>query len=117
MKVHSHLGAGLLESVYEACLCHELARQGIPFERQVATAVQYDGVHVDCGFRIDLVVDRKLIVEIKAVERLLPVHESQLFTYLKLTGLSLGLLINFNVRHLRDGVVRRVITSQGRREA
>lgn len=108
MKVHSHLGPGLLESAYEMCLCHELARRSIPFERQVPSPVRYEGLRLDCGFRIDLLVANRVVVEIKAVERLLSIHESQLLTYLKLTGHHLGLLINFNVRHLRHGICRRV---------
>jgi GxxExxY protein len=110
MKVHSALGPGLLESVYEECLCHELTKSGISFRRQVATPVQYDGIQLDCGFRLDLLVHEVVIVEIKAVEKILPVHESQLLTYLKITGHELGILINFNVRHLRDGIHRRVMT-------
>jgi GxxExxY protein len=110
MKVHSTLGPGLLESAYDECLCHELAKAKIDFRRQVPVPLRYDGIQLDCGFRLDLLVDECVIVEIKAVEKVLPVHESQLLTYLKITGHELGILINFNVRHLRDGIHRRVMT-------
>jgi GxxExxY protein len=91
MRVHTYLGAGLLESVYEECLCHELSRQGLSLERQVAVPVQYRGESLGPALRIDLVVDEAVIVEVKAVERLLPVHDAQLITYLKLSGIPLGL--------------------------
>jgi GxxExxY protein len=99
-----------LESAYDECLCHELAKAKIDFRRQVPVPLRYDGIRLDCGFRLDLLVDECVIVEIKAVEKVLPVHESQLLTYLKITGHELGILINFNVRHLRDGLHRRVMT-------
>lgn len=108
MKVHSVLGPGLLESVYEVCLEHELRKAGIEVIRQLPLPVYYDGIHVDAGFRIDLLVDQQLVLELKSVDRLLPVHEAQLITYLRLSDLTLGLLINFNVVHLRDGICRRV---------
>jgi len=108
IEVHRHLGPGLLESTYEACLAHELAGFGIPFQRQLELPVQYKDHHVDCGFRVDLFVDRKVVVELKAVETLLPVHEAQLLTYLRLTGVKVGLLINFNVKRLHDGIRRRI---------
>ena len=105
-KVHSTLGPALLESVYEVCLCHELSKAGLPFKSQVLLPVVYDGVKLDAGLRLDLLVDRCLIVELKAVETTHPVFEAQLLTYLKLTGLRLGLLINFNVPLIRDGIKR-----------
>ena len=107
MEVHSKLGPGLLEAAYEECLCHSFNRAGIPFRRQVAVPVEYDGVRLDCGFRLDLIVDELVVVEIKAIEKVLPVHFSQLLTYLKLSRLVTGLIINFNVVHLRDGISRR----------
>jgi len=108
IEVHKALGPGLLESAYEECLCHELSLRGLSFRRQVDLPVQYKGVRLDCGYRIDLVVEDLVIVELKTVERLLPIHKAQLLTYLKLYGRSLGLLINFNVPVLKDGVKRMV---------
>ena len=107
-KVHSALGPGLLESVYEACLAHELHRRGIGFERQVSMPVHYEGLNLDAGLRLDLVVAGQIVVECKAVESLLPVHKAQLLTYLKLSGHRLGFLINFNVPTLKEGL-RRII--------
>ncbi|MCC6573559.1 MAG: GxxExxY protein [Planctomycetes bacterium] len=107
IEIHKALGPGLLESAYEECLCFELATAGIAFERQKPLPVEYKGVRLDCGYRLDLVVEGLIIVELKAVEKILPVHEAQLLTYLKLTGIPLGLLINFNVPLLKDGIVRR----------
>ncbi len=106
IEVHSTLGPGLLESAYEECLCHECKLQKIPFERQVSLPVEYKGVNLDCGYRTDIIVAGKLIVELKSVERLQPIHEAQLLTYLKLTGLKIGLLMNFNVSLLKDGIKR-----------
>ena len=108
-RVHSALGPGLIESVYEVCLCHELRKQGIPFLAQHVLPVIYDGVQLDAGLRLDLVVDESVIVELKAVERTLPVHEAQLLTYLKLADKRLGLLINFNVPRIKDGIKRMVL--------
>lgn len=108
-KVHKALGPGLLEKVYETCLAHEITKREIVVERQVLLPVEYDGVRLDAGLRLDLLVARCVIVEIKAVTDLLPVHESQLLTYLKLTGRRLGLLINFNVPLIRDGIRRIVL--------
>ena len=108
-KVHRALGPGLLESVYELCLCHELARQGISFERQVCLPVVYEGMRVDAGLRLDLLVAGLVVVELKAVERVIPLYESQLLTYLKLSEKRLGLLINFNVPLLKDGFKRVVL--------
>jgi len=110
IEVHRALGPGLLESAYEECLCHELHLRGIPFERQRPLPVQYKGVKLDCGYRLDLIVESKVIVEIKCVEHILPVHEAQLLTYLKMTGVRVGLVLNFNVSTLvRGGVVRKVL--------
>ena len=108
MEVHRTLGPGLLESTYEACLCREFQLQGIPFEHQVTLPVEYKELKLDCGYRIDLLVDRLIIVEIKAVEGLDPIHEAQLLTYLRLKKLWLGLLINFNVPVLKEGIRRLV---------
>ena len=109
IEVHKQLGPGLLESVYEECLCHELNALGIPFERQKGLPVEYKEVKLDCGFRMDILVDNKVIVEVKAVDFLLPIHDAQVLTYLKLSGLKLGLLINFNTKILKDGVKRLVL--------
>ena len=106
IEIHRALGPGLLESAYEECLCHELSIAEIKFERQKPLPVHYKAVNLDCGYRLDLVVEQKLIVELKAVESLLPIHEAQLLTYLKLSGLTLGLLINFNVPVLKSGIKR-----------
>jgi GxxExxY protein len=108
IEVHRTLGPGLLESAYETCLCRELNLRGIPFERQVAIAVEYQGVKLDCGYRADLIVGGKILVEIKAVDQLAPIHEAQLLSYLKLCGLKVGLVINFNERVLAHGVRRKV---------
>ena len=104
--VHSALGPGLLESVYEVCLGHELEKRDRRVQRQVSLPVVYDRVRLDAGLRLDMVVDGCLIVEIKAVEQLLPVHNAQVLTYLKLTGRRLGLLINFNTQLIRYGIKR-----------
>ena len=106
IEIHRALGPGLLESAYEECLCHELSVAEIEFERQKPLPVRYKEVNLDCGYRLDLVVEQKLIVELKAVESLLPIHEAQLLTYLKLSGLTLGLLVNFNVPVLKSGIKR-----------
>jgi GxxExxY protein len=107
VKVHSALGPGLLESVYEECMCRELSKRGIPFERQVSVPIRYDGINLAAGLRLDLLVADRIIVEIKAVDKLLPIHDAQLLTYLRLSGKRFGLLINFNVPHMRDGGIRR----------
>jgi GxxExxY protein len=109
IEVHRALGPGLLESAYQVCLAHELSLRGIPFEREKALPIEYKGVRLDCGYRLDFVVSGKVVVEIKAVDALHPVHEAQLLTYLKLTNCKVGLLINFNVRVLKDGVKRMVL--------
>jgi GxxExxY protein len=105
-NVHKNLGPGLLESVYEACLCHELGKRGVAFQRQLALPVVYDGVQLDAGLRLDLLVTDCLVVELKAAEKTNPLFEAQLLTYLKLTGMRLGLLINFNVPLIKDGIRR-----------
>ena len=107
VEVHRGLGPGLLESTYEECLCRELTLRRIPFERQLPLPVEYKGLSLDCGYRLDLLVAETVVVEIKAVEKLLPIHEAQLLTYLKLGGWKVGLLINFNVPVLRQGIRRR----------
>jgi len=106
IEVHRELGPGLLESSYEECLCHELKTRGITYERQKSLPVSYKDVRLDCGYRLDVVVDNLVIVEIKAVESMLPIHTAQLLTYLKLANLKLGLLINFNTPQLRQGIKR-----------
>ena len=106
IEVHRALGPGLLEAAYESCLAFELAERGHFVERQKAVPVEYKSVRVEAGFRIDLLVDEKIIVELKAVESILPVHRAQLMTYLKLTGLRVGLLMNFNVNILKQGLHR-----------
>jgi GxxExxY protein len=108
-KVHRTLGPGLLESVYESCLCIELTRRGISYERQAPMPLVYEGVNVDGGFRLDLLVERSVVLEIKAVEKLMPIHQSQVLTYLRLTNLRLGLLINFSVLMFKEGVKRIVL--------
>jgi GxxExxY protein len=109
MEVHRTLGPGLLESTYEMCLCRELLIHGIPFERQIAIPVEYKGVKLDCGYRADIVVDGTILLEIKAIDSLLPIHDAQLLSYLKLGGWKIGLLINFNVELLKNGLRRRVL--------
>ena len=108
-KVHSALGPGLLESVYEVCLAHELKKRGLKFQTQVAFPINYDDVILDAGLRIDLLVENQLVVELKAVETMLPLFDAQLLTYLKLTKMRLGLLINFNVPKIKDGIRRIVL--------
>jgi len=106
VRVHSALGIGLLESAYETCLVHELVKAGLRVEKQVVLPVEYDGVRLDAGYRLDLLVGGRVIVEIKAVERLMPVHTAQLLTYLKLSKLRLGYLLNFNVLRMKEGIKR-----------
>jgi GxxExxY protein len=106
IEVHKALGPGLLESVYEECLCHELNLRGFSFERQKLLPVEYKGKQLDCGYRLDVVVEKAIIVELKSCERIEPIHKAQLLTYLKLLGLQLGLLLNFNTLVMRDGIVR-----------
>jgi GxxExxY protein len=109
-RVHRQLGPGLLESAYEACLAYELAQMGENVARQVSQPILYGAICLDAGYRLDLLVDDRVIVELKAVEQLLPIHEAQLLTYLKLSGKELGFLINFNVTRLKDGLNRRIFT-------
>jgi GxxExxY protein len=110
IEVHRTLGPGLLESAYEECLCHELHLRGLVFQRQVALPVQYKGIGLDCGYRIDLIVENTVVLELKCVEHVLPVHEAQLLTYLKLTGKRAGLIVNFHVATLmRGGIVRKIV--------
>jgi len=106
IEVHKVLGPGLLESAYENCLCHELQLRNVIFERQKPLAITYKGINLDCGYRLDVVVQGMLVLEVKACDRIEPIHQAQLLTYLKLSGLSLGLLLNFNVPVMRDGIVR-----------
>jgi GxxExxY protein len=109
IEVHRQLGPGLLESAYEECLAYELQLRGIPFERQKALPLTYKDVRLDAGFRVDFLVDGKVVVELKATDALAPIHKAQVLTYLRLTGCKLGLLINFNVPLLKDGVKRLVL--------
>ncbi|MGC1372570.1 MAG: GxxExxY protein [Candidatus Sulfotelmatobacter sp.] len=109
IEVHRQLGPGLLESAYEQCLCHELHLRGLPFKCQVDLPVSYKGLQLDCGYKIDLIVGEEVVVELKSVEKILPVHEAQLLTYLKLSGKAVGLLINFNSSLLTQGIIRRVL--------
>jgi GxxExxY protein len=106
IRVHRVLGPGLLESAYEACLAHELGKAGLPYSRQLALPVVYDGLRIDAGYRIDLLVGNMVVVEVKAVERLLDVHRAQLLSYLKLGNYKLGYVLNFNVALMRDGICR-----------
>jgi GxxExxY protein len=106
IKVHTAIGPGLLESAYEECLAYELRKRGIKVATQVVLPLVYDGVRIDAGYRLDLLVEDVVIVEVKSVERFAPIHEAQLLAYLRLSGLRLGLLINFNVLHLKDGIKR-----------
>lgn len=106
IEVHKGLGPGLLESAYEECLCYELNRNGLKFERQVPLPVVYKGVKLECGYRMDIVVENSVIVEVKAVQNLIPVHEAQLLSYLKLHNKKVGLLMNFHVPILKKGLKR-----------
>jgi GxxExxY protein len=109
IEVHKNLGPGLLESTYEECLSHELSQRGIPFERQKPIPVIYKGVKLDCGYRLDLLVADRVILELKSVEALAPIHDSIMITYLKLSGHRIGLLMNFNVQILKEGIKRLVV--------
>ena len=108
IEVHKTLGPGLLESAYEECMCYELTQNGLSISRQVPLPVVYKGINLDCGYRIDVVVNDLIVIELKTVEKLLPIHEAQLLTYLKLYKRSVGLLINFNVPVLKQGIKRLV---------
>jgi len=114
MRVHTELGPGLLESTYQACLQHELAKAGLRSDAQVALPVIYEGVKLEVGYRVDLLVEDLVVVELKSVDAIAPIHQAQLLSYLKLSGKSLGLLINFNVVHLKDGIKRFVSGSNWR---
>jgi GxxExxY protein len=110
IEVHRALGPGLLQSAYEECLCHELHLQGLSFQRQAPLPVSYKGINLDCGYRIDVLVENKIVLELKSAEHILPVHEAQLLTYLKLLNKRVGLILNFHVSTLtRGGIVRKVI--------
>lgn len=109
IEVHKVLGPGLLESAYQVSMEHESTLQNIPFKRLVDLPLQYKGIQLDAGYEIDLVYDNRVVVELKAVEHVLPVHEAQLLTYMKLTGIRVGLLINFNVPVLKNGIYRRIL--------
>ena len=109
IEVHRELGPGLLESTYEQCLAYELSQAKIPFKLQVELPVEYKEIRLDCGYRIDLLVDERVIVELKSVDQLLGIHSAQILTYMKLAGVGVGLLINFNVEVLRRGVRRFVL--------
>ena len=107
IEVHRNLGPGLLESAYEICLAYELKHADLLVERQLELPIRYKDVNLDCGYRVDMIVEKQLLIELKAVSELLPVHEAQLLTYMKLTNISKGLLLNFNVPILKDGIKRR----------
>ncbi|MDA8100509.1 MAG: GxxExxY protein [Nitrospiraceae bacterium] len=108
IEVHRQLGPGLLESAYEECYCHELGLRDIKIERQKPLSLEYKGVNLDCGYRMDVVADQRVVVEIKCVDAILPIHEAQLLTYLKLSRLKVGLIINFHSRFTKDGIKRLV---------
>jgi GxxExxY protein len=109
IEVHHTLGPGLLESACEECLCFELKQGGLAFRRQVSLPIIYKSVRLDCGYRLDLVIDDRVIVELRTVERLMPIHEAQMLTYLKLSGIRTGLLLNFNSAVLKDGMRRLIL--------
>jgi GxxExxY protein len=109
LEVHRHLGPGLLETTYEQCLAHELTNAGIPLKLQHPLPVKYKGIKLDCGYRVDLFIDKTIIVELKSVDKVLPVHQAQLLTYMKLSGISIGLLMNFNVKYMKHGIKRMVL--------
>ena len=109
IEVHRELGPGLLESTYEQCLAYELNRAGIAFELQKAVPVMYKGIRLDCGYRVDVLVEKALILELKSVDAVLGIHEAQLLAYMKLAGIKTGLLINFNVQRLKMGIKRFVL--------
>ncbi|MBK6324566.1 MAG: GxxExxY protein [Chloroflexi bacterium] len=109
MEVHRQLGPGLMENVYQVCLAHELDLRGVRCQREKPLPIVYKGTQLDCGYRLDFLVEDKVVVELKAVEQLLPIHEAQLLTYLKISGCKVGLLINFNVPLLKRGIKRRVL--------
>ena len=112
MKIHSTLGPGLLESAYQACLAQELRNRGFAIRVEVPVPVVYEGTKLEVGYRIDMLVDEVVVVEVKSVDAIAPIHEAQVLTYLRLSGKSLGLLLNFNVLHMKDGI-RRFVTGSG----
>ena len=109
IEVHKNLGPGLLESTYEQCLAYELKKSDVPFKLQHPLPVEYKGIKLDCGFRIDMLVDDKIIVELKSIDSILPIHQTQLLTYLKLSGIRIGFLMNFNVKYMKNGIKRMVL--------
>ena len=109
LEVHRNLGPGLLESTYEQCFAHELRVEGMPFKLQHPLPVEYKGLKLDCGYRVDLLIDNSLIVELKSVDSMLPIHQAQLLTYMKLSSIKIGLLMNFNVKYLKTGIIRMVL--------
>ena len=106
IEVHKHLGPGLLESAYEECLCHELELRRIRFDRQKSLPIEYKGRKLDCGYRLDVLVEDKVVLELKSCEKIEPIHKAQLLTYLKLSNINLGLLLNFNSITMKEGIVR-----------
>ena len=106
IEVHRHLGPGLLESAYEECACHELALRGLALERQKPLAIDYKGRQVDCAYRMDAVVEGRVLLELKSVDEIAPIHQAQILTYMRLAGLRVGLLVNFNVKILKNGIER-----------
>ncbi len=109
LEVHRQLGPGLLESTYEECLCHEMHLRGLEFKRQVDLPISYKGLKLDCGYKIDLIVQDEVLLELSSVEKILPIHQAQLLTYMRLAEKKVGLLINFNVPLLTQGIIRRVL--------
>src|SRR3954465_14175352 len=109
IEVHRELGPGLLESAYEQCFCHELYLGGLDFQCQLNLPVMYKGLKLDCGYRLDVIVNDSVVIELKSVEQILPIHKAQLMTYLRLSGKKVGFLINFNVAVLKNGIIRRVL--------
>jgi len=109
IEVHRCLGPGLLETAYQTCLAHELLLRNIPFEKEKQISLVYKSEFVDCGFRADFIIDQKVVLELKTVEKLMPIHEAQLLTYLRLTGIKVGLLVNFNTKLLKDSIRRLVL--------
>jgi GxxExxY protein len=109
IDVHKTLGPGLLESAYETCLCHELDLRGIEYKKQIQLPVKYKSIQLDCGYRLDILIENKIVIELKSVEKILPIHDAQLLTYLKLGGWQLGMIFNFNVSLLKHGIKRKVL--------
>jgi GxxExxY protein len=109
IDVHKTLGPGLLESAYETCLCHEPDLRGIEYKKQIQLPVKYKSIQLDCGYRLDILIENKIVIELKSVEKILPIHDAQLLTYLKLGGWQLGMIFNFNVSLLKHGIKRKVL--------